>query len=167
MGSLNVQNSTDSTGSVVGLSINPQNIQILANGNVVGVVQNINPNEGRTATPIMGLGVEGVVTTAISNYSGGTFTTGLIAIYDLMPLESFGIVDVGGGVGGLAAQPRIKSLYQQRDPLDVRSITYTPNTGVQLVDTYRTCWITSYSKTIQTSQATVGINVGWRYQLLV
>lgn len=164
---LNVQQTTDSDGSLVNLPINPANHQIMSRGNVIGVVQSFSPNESVTVTPIMSLGIEGVVTLAKSNYQGGTFSTPLVAIYDTEPLEAFGIVDNGGGIGGLRPLTRIKSLYQQREPLDIRAITNTPSTGEEYVETYRTCWITSYSKTITATSSTIGINVGWRYAKVI
>lgn len=167
MGILNVQAAADADGSVQGLTTHPANHQIISRGNVVGLVQSFGPNETRTVSPVMGLGVEGVVTSAVANYSGGTFNTPLIQIYDITPLEAFGIIDRGGGIGGLRQLPQLKSLYQQREPLDIRSVLQTPNEGEQIIETYRNCWITSYSKTINVTGATVGVNVGWRYEKVI
>ena len=167
MGILNVASASDQDGTIRNLLVHPSNIQILCKGLVVGMIQSISPNESRNAAPVQSLGVEGVVTTAVGNYSGGTFTTSHIMIYDQEAMEAFGIVDAGGGIGGLRALPRIKSLYQQRLPLDVRVITYTPTEGQEIIDTYRNCWITSYSKTINIGSATVGLSVGWRYEKIV
>lgn len=167
MGVLNVMQASDADGSIRNLPIHPSNHQIMSRGTVVGVVQQFSPNESRTATSVFGLGIEGVVTTAISNYGGGTFTTPLIQIYDTQPLEAFGIIDTGGGIGGLRQLPRIKSLAQQRSPLDIRAVIYTPNIGDEILETYRNCWITSYSKTVSVSSGTIGINVGWKYEKIV
>lgn len=167
MGILNVMQAADADGSVRGLPTHPANHQIVSRGNVVGMVQSFSPNETRTVNPVMALGFEGVVVSAVGNYSGGTFTTPLIQIYDLMPLEAFGIVDKGGGVGGLRQLPKLKSLYQQREPLDIRSVLFTPALGEEIIETYRNCWITSYSKTVNVTGSTIGFNVGWRYEKIV
>lgn len=164
---LNVMQASDSDGSIRNMMVHPANHQIVSNGIVVGVVQSFSPNESRTATSVFGLGVEGVVTTAISNYGGGTFTTPTMQIYDTQPLEAFGIVDRGGGVGGLRQLPRVKSLYQQRQPLDIRVVVYTPAVGDEILETYRNCWITSYSKTVAATSGTIGVNVGWKYEKVV
>lgn len=164
---LNVQSSIDVDGQVTGMTVHPANIRILSRGVEVGMIQSFSPNESKAATPIMALGVEGVVTTALGNYQGGTFNAPLIQIYDNMPLEAFGIVDNGGGIGGLRALPRVKSLSQQREPVDVRSITYTPTAGQEIIETYRNCYLTAYSKTIAITSATVVVNTSWRYEKVV
>lgn len=164
MGILNVQQATGADGSVRNLTTNPTNHQILSRGNVIGLVQSFSPSESRTVQKVMGLGIEGVITSAVGNYSGGTFQTPLIMIYDQTPMEAFGVIDQGGGVGGLRQLPRVISLKQQRTPLDIRSVLHTPNEGEQIVETYKGCWITSYSKTIAISGATVGVSVGWSYE---
>lgn len=163
---LNVQAARDSDGNVFGLNVHPCNTQILSRGNVIGFVQSISESESRSVGKIFAIGVEGPVGSAVGNYGGGTLQTPVIQIYDTTPLEAFGIEDQGGGVGGLRQLPRIKSLYQQRLPLDIRSIVFTPNSGEELVTTYVNCWITSTSKTIQTSGATVGFSVSWSYEIL-
>lgn len=164
MGILNVQASNQADGTVRGMTVNPANIQIQCNGSVIGMVQSINPNESINVQKIQALGFEGVVTSAKGNYSGGTFSTPVIQIYDTTPLEAFGITDQGGGVGGMRQLPRLKNLAQQRQPVDIVSITFTPNTGEEIVERYVNCWITNYGKTVNTSGASITVNVSWTYE---
>lgn len=146
---------------------NPANHQIVCRGNVVGMVQGFSMSENKTVTPIFSLGVEGPVTTAVGNYGGGTLNTPLVAIYDITPLEAFGITDSGGGVGGLRALPRLISLSQQREPVDIRSVIYTPAEGQEEIETYRNCWVTSYGKSVNVTGAMVSVNCAWRFEKIV
>ena len=164
---LNVQSSSDADGRTTGMTVHPANIRILSRGVEVGMIQSFSPNESKTASPVMALGVEGVITTALGNYQGGTFSAPVVQLYDNMPLEAFGVVDNGGGIGGLRQLPRVKSLYQQREPVDVRSITYTPTSGQEIIETYRNCYLTAYSKTIAVTSATIVANTSWRYEKVV
>lgn len=164
MGVLNVQQATRQNGSVQGLAVQPYNIEIICNGSVIGMVQSINPAETRNVNKIQAIGVEGVVTSVPGNYTGGTFSTPMIEIYDQAAMEAWGIVDEGGRVrGGLRALPRVISLKQQRRPVDINIITYTPVEGAEYIETYLNCWITSYGRTIQVGNNTIGINVSWTY----
>lgn len=146
------------------MTVNPQNIDIICNGRVIGMVQSINPQESRAVTKITALGYEGVITSAPSNYQGGTFLTPMIMIYDQSSLEAFGIVDNGGRLrGGLRSLPKIISLKQQRIPLDIVIVTSTPVIGAESVTTYVRCWITSFGQTFQTNGTTIAENIGWSY----
>lgn len=167
MGILNTQISNNSDSVNRNFTIHPSNIQIISRGTVIGMVQSINPSESVNVTKVQALGVEGVVTSAKSNYTGGTFSTPLIVIYDSSPFESFGVEDEGGGVGGLRQLTRVKGLYQQRIPLDIRQVIYTPSLGSEDITTYVNCWITSFGTTVNISSAVVNANVSWTYEKVV
>jgi hypothetical protein len=165
MGILNTQIANNSNGSVVGMTTHPTNIEILINGSRVGMIQSFSPSESRNVTPIMALGVEGVVTSSVGNYSGGTFSTPMIEIYDQTSLAALGVVDQGGrDPGGLRQLTISKALYQQRIPVDIRAVTYTPAIGAETIDTFVNCYITSYSKSISISASTISVGVSWRYE---
>lgn len=165
------------------LAVTTTNIDIWSNGQRVGFIQNASPSEQRTITKINELGTEGVVQSVPSNTTGGSLSVGRIAIYNSSLFNALGLTNKGtfltpnesvsNRTGPSKDQYRVysnvfKTLKDQRVPLEIQVKTKMPKKTNKpneknttnynysiMIDTYVDCWLSSYSKTVNSGTITI------------
>lgn len=150
------------------------NIEIYANGCVVGMIQSFNVSESRNINKLQAIGVEGVVQAVPGNTNGGQLSVSRIALYQSNMWNALGLTNdgtpydalKGGGSdankisGSLSPEASkrtvFKTLKEQRVPLEIQVKSKVSGDGDKYyVERYIDCWLQSYSKSYTVQQITV------------
>ena len=164
------------------LAVTTTNIEVYANGQKVGFVQNFSPSENRTIIKIKELGTEGVVQSVPSNTLGGQIAVTRFAIYNSNLYNALGLTPTGqfvprdnnnpaqipGNASALVAPYNtygnpFKTLKDQRVPLEFKVQTKLPNSTNYIIETYLDCWLATYSKTVAAATITITENATIQY----
>ena len=166
------------------LPVTTTNIEVYANGQKVGFVQNFSPSENRTITKVKELGTEGVVQSVPSNTLGGQLTVSRLTVYNANLYNALGLTPTGKFVqrdsqttadGPATSLDKdyntygnpFKTLKDQRVPLEFMVKTRMPSTSITdtkyVIETYIDCWLASYSKTIAANTITITENATVQY----
>ena len=173
----------DCTESIGGnLAVTTTNIEVWANNQKVGFVQNFSPSETRTITKIKELGTEGVVQSVPSNTLGGQIAVTRFALYNSNLYNALGMTPTGkfttrdstnplqviGDASALISTYNtygnpFKTLKDQRVPLEFKVKTKMPKSNQVMIETYLDCWLATYSKTIAAQTITITENATIQY----
>ena len=108
--------------------------RVLVNGNFIGVIQNLDPNQTRDATPVRGIGIGDRMLGRIWGLTDYTMNVTKFALFKKSIINLFGYGDT------------FRMLAQLRTPIDIQEILISPETGGVMRQTvYRGCYITSYA----------------------
>jgi len=121
-------------------------IQVLINGNIVGVIQSLDPSQDRSTTPVRGIGFGDRILHRVWGLTNYTLSVQKFALYKQMALAMF--TDTAGGFN--AGSDAFRMLAQLRTPVDIveimKSTTAPSSAEPETVRTtvYRQCYMTSY-----------------------
>ena len=108
--------------------------RVLVNGQFIGVIQNLDPNQTRNTTPVRGIGIGDRIISRIWNLTDYTMNVTKMALFKKAIINLFGYGDT------------FRMLAQLRTPIDIQEILISPETGGILRQTvYRGCHMTSYA----------------------
>ena len=154
------------------LPITSTNIEVYSNGMRIGFVQSFTPSEQRTIKKVQELGTEGVVQSVPGNTNGGQIAITRFAIFNGNLYNALGLTPTGkfsktadqinndatvySSATNTLGNP-FKTLKEQRVPLELQAKTRLPDVSANTyyIETYIDCWVSQYSKSVQTSDITV------------
>lgn len=131
------------------------NIDILSNGNVIGMIQSFTVTENRDIQKLQEVGTEGVVQAVPGNTKGGSLNVSRMALYGSNLWDAVGLTGLKNADNSLQI---FQTLKNQRVPFEIQVKTPsndTTSTVSYYIETYIDCWLSSYSKTFAVGTITV------------
>ena len=107
--------------------------QILVNGNLVGVVQSLQPSQDRATTPVRGIGIGDRIIERVWQLTDYKLTVEKMALFQRKMINLFGYSST------------FRMLCQLRVPIDIQEILLLPDGTNIFTTVYRGCYMTSYS----------------------
>jgi hypothetical protein len=113
--------------------------QILVNGNLVGVIQNLSPSQDRASTAVRGIGIGDRIIERVWQLTEYKLSIEKMALFQKKMINLFGYGDT------------FRMLAQLRVPIDIQEILLLPDGTNVRTTVYRGCYMTSYSDPKQIS----------------
>jgi len=107
--------------------------QILVNGTLIGVVQELNPSQDRSTTPVRGIGIGDRIIDRVWQLTDYKLSVTKMALYKKKMLNLFGYADT------------FRMLAQLRVPIDIQEILLLPDGTNVRTTVYRGCYMISHS----------------------
>ena len=107
--------------------------QILVNGNLVGVVQQLSPSQTREATAVRGIGIGDMIIERVWQLTDYKLSVEKMALFSRKMINLFGYGNT------------FRMLAQLRVPIDIQEILLLPDGTNIFTTVYRGCYMTSYS----------------------
>jgi len=107
--------------------------QVLVNGNMIGVVQSLEPSQDRATTPVRGIGIGDRIIERVWQLTDYKLTVSKMALFKRKMINLFGYSDT------------FRMLAQLRVPIDIQEILLLPDGTNIRTTVYRGCYMTSYS----------------------
>ncbi len=107
--------------------------QILVNGNLIGIIQSLEPSQDRATTPVRGIGIGDRIIERVWQLTDYKLTVTKMALFKRKMINLFGYGDT------------FRMLAQLRVPIDIQEILLLPDGTNIRTTVYRGCYMTSYS----------------------
>lgn len=107
--------------------------QILVNGNLIGIIQSLEPSQDRATTPVRGIGIGDRIIERVWQLTDYKLTVTKMALFKRKMINLFGYGDT------------FRMLAQLRVPIDIQEILLLPDGTNVRTTVYRGCYMTSYS----------------------
>jgi len=119
--------------------------KVLVNGQVIGVVQSLDPNQDRSTTPVRGIGIGDRIIERIWGLTDYKLTVTKFALFQKSMFQIFSSNNESSASGGF------RMLAQLRTPVDIQEILMLPVASPTeepltiRVTNYRGCYMTSFT----------------------
>jgi len=107
--------------------------QILVNGNLIGIIQSLEPSQDRATTPVRGIGIGDRIIERVWQLTDYKLNVTKMALFKKKMINLFGYGDT------------FRMLAQLRVPIDIQEILLLPDGTNVRTTVYRGCYMTSYS----------------------
>ncbi len=111
--------------------------QILVNGELIGIIQTLEPSQDRATTPVRGVGTGDRIIERVWGLTEYKLSVQKMALFKKRMINMFGYGDT------------FRMLAQLRVPIDISVISLLPDNTNAYTTVYRGCHMTSHSAPIQ------------------